>query len=109
MYRGTVFERVERGSTLLDERYPGGDGTRPWWNMVDPERVNIDHSRDCILGQLFGDYGRGEHELFGGLSSDEMKRHGFWPDYGRDGSEWDEDTAALNAQWVMEIHDRRNR
>lgn len=42
--------RAARGAALLDEMHPN------WWMKIDIERLNIHSSKDCVLGQLFGNY-----------------------------------------------------
>lgn len=45
-----VRARVGRGAELLDQRRPG------WAGAIDAERIDMAHTRDCILGQVFGNY-----------------------------------------------------
>lgn len=45
--------RVRRGIAFLDRVHPG------WRNKINPKRLDIASSRDCVLGQLYGDYFRG--------------------------------------------------
>lgn len=47
------MKSVERGVELLDERLPG------WRNVIDQEKLDMGDCKQCILGQLFGDYERG--------------------------------------------------
>lgn len=46
----TIAERVERGASLLDTRFPG------WVDQVDLSRLNLESSCNCVLGQRFGDF-----------------------------------------------------
>ena len=50
-------ERATRGAEFLDERRPG------WVAKIDRKRLDMLSSRDCILGQLYGDYEDGLHAL----------------------------------------------
>lgn len=36
-----------------------------WRTRVDPDRLDMDDLRRCVIGQVFGDYGRGVDELYG--------------------------------------------
>jgi hypothetical protein len=44
---------VDNGAALLDERLPG------WREVIDPDTLELADGCHCILGQLFGDYGKG--------------------------------------------------
>ncbi len=44
---------VLRGAELLDERLPG------WPHHVDADKLDLAHSCNCPLGQIFGDYDDG--------------------------------------------------
>jgi hypothetical protein len=45
-----VTERVLLGEQLLDQRYPG------WFRKINLYLLDIESSKRCILGQLWGDY-----------------------------------------------------
>lgn len=49
--------RIDCGAALLDQRVPG------WADRVSLERFDIRSDRRCVLGQLYGDYDTGLHEL----------------------------------------------
>lgn len=89
--------RVRRGAALLDRRvarHPGS-AIRNWRNKIDLTRLDLLHEKDCILGQLYGNFfeapgiGR-EHTWFNlmrgfvaplhwwdpGLLPGSLKRHG---------------------------------
>lgn len=53
----SVADIVKRGAGLLDERRPG------WDREIDISELDIALGRSCILGQLYGQYGVGVHEL----------------------------------------------
>ncbi len=50
---------VDAGIALLDEKCAFKD----WRGKVDLERLNVRSSSDCILGQIYGCYGEGLHDL----------------------------------------------
>ena len=52
-----VLECVTRGAEMLDRQRP------EWYREIDMARLNIASGKDCICGQLFGDYGVGAREL----------------------------------------------
>jgi hypothetical protein len=52
-----IIERVERGALLLDVERPG------WAEKIDLGRFYIDSCFECVLGQLYGEYGDGLDEL----------------------------------------------
>lgn len=54
-------ERVERGIALLQEKH--GDA---WVEMINMKTLALDEVNRCVLGQVYGDYGRGVAELFDG-------------------------------------------
>ena len=47
------MKSVDNGAALLDERLPG------WRDHIDPATLELADGCHCILGQLFGDYGKG--------------------------------------------------
>jgi hypothetical protein len=47
------MKTVDNGAALLDERLPG------WRDHIDPTTLRLEDGCNCILGQLFGDYGKG--------------------------------------------------
>jgi len=47
------MKSVDNGAALLDERLPG------WRDHIDPNTLELADGCNCILGQLFGDYGKG--------------------------------------------------
>lgn len=61
--------RVDLGAALLDEKVPG------WRTKVDLDIFELRSTEDCILGQVFGDYGVGTREL--GLNREAQAAHGF--------------------------------
>lgn len=44
---------VARGAALLDARVPG------WWTKINVDKLDMWDSRNCVLGQVFGEYGDG--------------------------------------------------
>ena len=45
-----VRERVQRGAAYLDEMDPG------WHRQVDPNTLELESGRQCVLGQLHGEF-----------------------------------------------------
>lgn len=86
----TVAERVALGVALLDEKCPD------WVNRIDLSRLDIASCNRCILGQLFGDFGRGYEPL----DIWTAEPYGFMPEY--------EQIEAMQAEWVRVIADRRS-
>jgi hypothetical protein len=68
---GTVKERVARGVALLDERVPG------WRKRIDLSAFNFESLECCVLGQLYGGWGRGVRALFNAYDGTAAKLHGF--------------------------------
>lgn len=50
-------ERVKDGAVYLDKQVPG------WEHKVDLEILDMDYTRNCVLGQMYGSYRRGKDEL----------------------------------------------
>jgi hypothetical protein len=48
---------VARGALLLDRVRPG------WWREINDDELNMAWCRECVLGQIFGDYFRGVDHL----------------------------------------------
>ena len=46
-------DRVREGAALLDERRPG------WRGAIDVERLDLGSCFNCVLGQLYGQFGYG--------------------------------------------------
>lgn len=53
----TVIERVRAGATFLDSQVVG------WAEKIDPDSLDIESCTTCMLGQLFGHFGRGYGKL----------------------------------------------
>ncbi|MFB6097787.1 MAG: hypothetical protein ABEK84_01465 [Salinibacter sp.] len=45
-----VQERVQRGAEYLDEVDPG------WHRRIDPDALELENGRRCVLGQLHGEF-----------------------------------------------------
>ena len=63
-------KRVIRGVKFLDEHYPG------WLQEIDVDRLNLEHYSNCVLGQLYGDFGDGMYDLE--LSEEDIEFFGFF-------------------------------
>lgn len=44
---------ARRGARMLDEKHPG------WYGRVDTGSIDLFSREDCILGQMYGDFGHG--------------------------------------------------
>lgn len=97
IWKKLVAEAVPRalagfvqGVELLDREMPD------WWERVNPENLHIESSRECVLGQLYGDYGSGMEEL----NIPDGVKYGFF-------GETMDAIKVLNEKWKGEIYDRR--
>jgi hypothetical protein len=113
--KGDVAQRVARGVAVLDAYH----GTARWYRKIDLDTLSMAHGDRCVLGQLFGNYDRGEdsintewHELR--VSSDPSRgffspnRHGF--DVGASRRVWRSayvEYALLNRLWAYVVRRRR--
>lgn len=53
----TIRRRVNRGVAFLNECVPG------WKDKISVDRLNLHDPYNCVLGQLFGEYGKGVDKL----------------------------------------------
>lgn len=67
----TIQERVAQGVTVLD----AAKDIPNWRSLIDLDRLQISNYSNCILGQLFGDFGIGADAL--GLNDADAKACGF--------------------------------
>lgn len=95
MYRDTTADRVARGAALLDQYLPG------WTSEINLNELRIESGSDCVLGQLYGDYGDGRDRV-GIRSTAHSESLGFTGGY--TGGDW----YGLNEAWRELIEDRRN-
>ena len=90
---------VELGARMLDKQRPG------WHRNIDVDALDQRSTRNCVLGQTFGDYYDGITSLYGETEASEACLAGFTIDpfttYPR-GEVWD----ALNKTWKFEIKGR---
>lgn len=56
--------QARRGARLLDKRIPG------WHNKINTEELKMDSCYRCVLGQIYGFYTRGLHQVFGSTADD---------------------------------------
>lgn len=68
---GRFLSQVQMGARKLDQENPD------WRKKINLARLNIRDLRDCILGQVYGNFGVGYSTLFGRLSPAELIAHGF--------------------------------
>lgn len=92
----TATEVIENGMKILDEKNPG------WESKIDLEKLDIGSNR-CILGQLYGDFCRGQFLL---NMRELPSRYGFaMPE--KLLAEYN--LSDLNQYWKDEIQERRSK
>ena len=91
-------ERVHEGAQLLDQMF------EEWEKQIDLDLLDMTNETGCILGQLFGDYEGGLHDL----GVDDGVEYGFylggtltWRSEAED-ARWN----ALGELWITEIRNR---
>ena len=62
--------KAKKGAQLLDQEEPG------WWGRIDVDALDMGSAFHDVLGQLYGDYGRGLKAL-GFLGSPKAEEYGF--------------------------------
>lgn len=72
--RADIATRVARGAALLDTSNPD------WRRQIAPWRLSIASAADCVLGQLYGSFGRGQDTF--------SKSQGRWIDSVQHGFAW---------------------
>ena len=90
----TPADRVDRGAELLDRVRPG------WADEVGLEDLDMVHCALCMLGQLFGDFDRGDRALFPGDTLQPSRDHGFF-------ASTIVDYRALELEWRRVIAERQ--
>lgn len=94
-------EQINNGIALLDSREPN------WRDDVDVNTLDLHSLDNCVLGQVFGDYGRGMEALFGGerwMYSEVNAEHGFEaPERDENGNYIARPYADLTEQWVKAL------
>ncbi len=90
-----IKARAHDGALFLDEHYH----SIAWAGLISLSRLNLGLCRDCILGQLHGEYATGKRVL--GLDGQAAEYYGFtlWSD---NLEEW----SVLDQAWKEEIHAR---
>lgn len=87
--------RVAAGATFLDD-----NGPAKWYEKIDTDKLDIQSSRNCILGQLYGEFFDGRNDL--GLNDDDTGNMAFRFDGERGPAR-----TAVNDAWREEIVKRR--
>lgn len=103
----TRAERVNKGALVLDDVYPD------WASEIDFHIFNIDHTYDCILGQLYNGYYTGMRRVFGEMEFPEMNHVAVVHGFNMLQSEWDGEyddkyqaTSDYRAAWLNEVDNR---
>lgn len=98
-----LCKNVADGAKLLDKVFPD------WHLKVDPNKLKIRRCRDCVLGQLYGNFGEGLTRLMN-IDDDELVQaigYGFAYDARSDYLEAGE--YSLEEIWIQEIRQRREK
>jgi hypothetical protein len=96
MFRETTAVSVARGAALLDQYRPG------WADEIDLDELRLESGSDCVLGQLYGDYGEGRAQLRI-LDTAYSQDLGFTAGLDGPAADW----FGLNRCWRALIEDRR--
>lgn len=92
--------RVARGAGFLDSVFPA------WWQLVDPLNLDLSSMAMCVLGQVYGDFGRGLRVTrFHDDVSRNVMSYGFC---GGLDSDLDWELADLKAAWILAVEKRRS-
>jgi hypothetical protein len=101
--------KARKGAELLDTHNPG------WFRHVSLKTLDMRSIDKCIVGQVYGDWGRGMDELDHTFDNSDWRK--LQADYGFDLPEedyedacfdWNENWAALQSAWIEEIMKRTN-
>jgi hypothetical protein len=66
----SLYDVVRRGARLLDREAPG------WERKIDLDTLDLEHTCNCVVGQVYGDYDEGIEQLDGDAES-HPERYGF--------------------------------
>lgn len=93
-----VSKRVKRGAEMLDEY-----GPEKWWDKIDVDTLSIMCPANCVLGQVYGSYGRGLKKLRLKNVSVAPTKQGLntFSPY------WPEQSFMLRDAWIEEVKRRR--
>jgi hypothetical protein len=95
---------VHMGALVLDLDRPD------WYREVDTDKLDVGGFFSCVLGQLFGDYATGAHELFGAEWHSGAEEHGFFPRVDAwDGEAYRDAADRLTDLWRHEVFTRLSR
>lgn len=98
--------RAERGAKLLDSAIPA------WWRMIDAGLLDIEDFKNCIIGQVFGDWSGGTAELDRATDvplycdRENQEYYGFELRDEEYRSDLAFHKASLEARWLIEIANR---
>jgi hypothetical protein len=71
LHNEQTMNKVRAGATVLDRTSPG------WFRVVSLGRLDIKSLKNCVLGQVYGDYMDGLMVVFGRMHQQEATDHGF--------------------------------
>jgi hypothetical protein len=92
------IERVNRGIALIDQKYPH------WWRVLDLETLDLRSTKNCVLGQVAGDYLDGLVTMFGG--DGDYVQYQMAVNHGFDTNTWS-DAAQVEALWKQAAGERQ--
>jgi hypothetical protein len=90
-------DRVKRGTAVLNREVPG------WFDVVNPDDLDMSSVGRCVLGQLFGDFSNGMNQVFADFSAFTAASCGF----ALLRCEANDDYWILDALWRSEIVELR--
>lgn len=95
----SMEKKVEKGAEFLDDIRPG------WEDEIDIESLDMGYCRICILGQLYGTFGKGVINAMPGKDGkpEEAVHYGF-----DILNSYEENYSDLGFYWIQEIKQRQN-
>lgn len=95
-FRAKVIEAVDEGMEFLNDEVPF------WQDDVDIQTLDMATWNECLLGQMYGNFGLGLEAL--GIDEDEAQAMGFISPPGALGLAVEEEVyAMLTGEWVSRI------
>jgi hypothetical protein len=97
-YPSLNVDRVNRGIALMDQKYPH------WWRVLDLDTLDLRSTKNCVLGQVAGDYLDGLMTVLGGYS--DYVQYQLAVDNGFDATNMG-DCLHVQALWTHEVGERQ--
>lgn len=92
----SLKQRVTKGAKFLDKKYP------EWWKEINTASLNLGSCLHCVLGQLYGYYGKGTQALNITFRAPDL---GFCTDSGFDCIQKHKE---LTKFWIEEVQKRKD-